>query len=603
MRLTINHKPVDVEEKCSILQAITSAHEKVLSPELGIYREWIKNKSCPLLGLAEVNGVLVPLPMLNTRPACEGMEIFTDSQSVKDALAARADLLINHNECHFIKEWQKIVAAEAENAKYIVLEEWEDKSYPKRITEPAIIHDPAKCIRCQACVETCNDVQKVGALSFDQDQGVLIDEKRCVRCGQCIHHCPTGATHFNTTMVEFFQCNDCPFSLPRGAMRETDDTIKAWNLLHNPERYCVTEFAPAIRASLGEGFGIAAGELVTGKLYAALRRLGFKKIWDTNFAADLTIMEEGSEFIDRLTNGGVLPMFTSCSPGWILFVEKYYPELIPHLSSAKSPQQMFGAIAKSFGAKLLNIPPESMAVISFMPCTAKKAEAKRPEMNSASLYWAKTRKSNTQKSFQDVDLVLTTRELARLIKMAGIDLKHLPEDKADDLLGYYTGAATIFGRTGGVMEAALRTVIAQVTGRPPASLEFDDLGSKNGIKKSELKIKDNTIKVAVAHGLDNARIVCESVKTGGEFSGYHFIEVMTCPGGCIAGGGQPIPTNRVTINKRTVGLNHDDKDICTIRMSHENPEIKELYRSFLDQPLGHIAHSLLHTKYEKRPLN
>jgi len=596
MHITVNKKTVQVPDNISILSAIQSANETILTPQLGEAKDWIRNPSCPLMGLAEVDGKLISLPALQNRLAQDGMLIETQSPRAKEELTRRAHLLTNNHECFFMREWQKKIAVEGVNAGFITQQEYENFAFQERGENPSILHDPNKCIRCQACVETCK-LQGVEALRFDEKEGVIVDEKRCVRCGQCILHCPMGAITRNNVLADFLQCKDCAFTEPSGAMHERDGTFEAQELLKDSSRYCVAQFAPAIRASLGEEFNIPAGELVTGKIYAALRRIGFKKIWDTNFAADLTIMEEGSEFIERLTKGGTLPLFTSCCPSWVRFAERFYPELLPHISTAKSPQQMFGATAKTFGAKSLNVNPSSMSVISIMPCTAKKAEAKRQEMNDAATYWQKQGENEGNKQFQDVDLVLTARELARLLKMTGVDLRQMPEEKADSLLGSYTGAAPIFGRTGGVMEAALRTAITLISGEAPAKLEFNYLASWDGIKRAELQIGDKTIKVAVAHGLKNARKICDSVLSGGEFSQYHFIEFMTCPGGCIGGGGQPLPTNAYNKKARTAALNRDDREVCELRMSHENPEIKALYELFLGKPLSHLSHQLLHTSY------
>ncbi len=606
MQVTINKKQVQLPENISILDAIESVNEHVLMPQLGEAKDWIHNPSCPLMGLAEVNGQLVSLPALKNRTLQDGMLIETHSQRTKEVLSQRARLLSDFHECFFMREWQKKIAVEGINAGFIDQDKCETFSVstcdPSCKSESSIIYDPNKCIHCQACVDTCM-LQGVEALSFDEKAGVLIDENRCVRCGQCILHCPMGAITRNNALSQFLNCQSCAFTQPSGAMHECDETFKALTLLKDPTRYCVVEFAPAIRASIGEEFGISSGELVTGKIYAALRKLGFKKVWDTNFAADLTIMEEGSEFLYRLANNGTLPLFTSCCPGWVRFAERIYPELLPHLSTAKSPQQMFGAIAKTFGAKSLHVKPDSMSVISIMPCTSKKTEAQRPEMNSASKYWQKAELTDSAGSFQDVDVVLTARELARLVKIAGIDFRQLPEEEADSLLGSYTGAAPIFGRTGGVMEAALRTAIALLTKRPPPELEFTSLEGFKGVKRAEVHIGGKTLKVAVVHGLENAHKVCESVLAGGEFSDYHFIEFMTCPGGCIGGGGQPLPTNVCLKKTRTTGLNHDDRENCKLRMSHENPEIKTLYQTFLKEPLSHTSHELLHTTYTKCPIN
>ncbi len=599
MKVNVNEKSVEVTENCTILDALAAAKEPLADTKLGKAKEWIRNPRCPLLSLAEVNGELIPYNLLSGI-VYEGMSISTNSPRVQAAISERAALLTDRHECFFIKEWQKMTAAEAESSGFINMEEWEQYSFPERAVEPSIRYNPNKCVRCKACIETCRDIQGVEALSFGDEVGIVVDEERCTRCGQCILHCPTAAITKYEAIHDFFGCEGCPFSAPVGAMAEVDETGTAWDLLLNPNLFCVAQFAPAVRASIGEEFGIPDGDLVTRKLYAALRKLGFKQVWDTNFAADLTIMEEGTELIERIMGGGRLPMFTSCSPGWIRFAEYFFPELLPHLSTAKSPQQMFGAIAKSYGAKVLGVAPEAMRVVSIMPCTAKKAEAARKEMSGAAGYSKEPEDNSRWEVVPDVDLVLTTREAARLLKMAGIDLKAVPEEHADSLLGKYSGAATIFGRTGGVMEAALRTTVAVLTGEPPKELEWNDLGTWEGIKRSEVRIGDKTIKVAVAHGLANARKVCESVRSGGEFAGYHFIEVMTCPGGCTGGGGQPIPTNDVTKRARSQGLDRDDSAECAFRMSHLNPEIKTLYEGFLEKPLSKVSHKLLHTTYTPR---
>ncbi|MBN1535705.1 MAG: iron hydrogenase small subunit [Anaerolineales bacterium] len=603
MWITINQQRIEFPTPATIYDVIHQAGETIANPPLGQLKECIRNPFCPQLGLAECDGQLVTLPALKRRMAKDGMTIETHSENVQQTLEARAKLLKEHHECTFITEWQRSVAIEAESTGFITLEAWENFSFPMRSSSPSIIHDPNKCVRCKACIEVCRDQQGVGALSFDEDKGIIIDDDLCVRCGQCIHHCPMGARGSSESILEFLGCDKCPFSDPIGAMHEVDDTENVRSLLNDKEMYCVAQFAPSIRASLGEEFNIPDGDLVTGKIYAALRKLGFKKVWDTNFAADLTIMEEGNELIQRIQTGGVLPQFTSCCPGWIRFAETFYPDLLLHISSAKSPQQMFAAIAKTFGAKSLGIDPVSMCVISIMPCTAKKYEQTRPEMAHANEYWEESQPQPNQSSYPDNDIVLTTRELARLLKMANIDLAEMPDEEADSMLGSYTGAAPIFGRTGGVMEAALRTAITILTGRPPKPLEFSTLESLEGIKKASLQLGNKTLKVAVAHGLYNVRTVCESVQSGGEFSEYHFIEFMCCPGGCIGGGGQPIPTNNATRAGRTKGLNTDDRQKSKIRMSHENPEIKALYSEFLKEPLSSLSHHLLHTTYVNRMKN
>jgi iron-only hydrogenase group A len=383
------------------------------------------------------------------------------------------------------------------------------------------------------------------------------------------------------------------------AFHEEENVFDVWEVLQDKDKFVVVQFAPSVRASLGELFDMPPGSLVMGKLYAALRWLGFAHVGDTNFAADLTIMEEGHELIKRITEGGVLPQFTSCCPAWVRYCETFYPELIPHISSAKSPQQMFGSIAKTYLAEKKGIDPRKMIVVSIMPCTAKKFERTREEMCDAWKYWVEKGEVGKEEKFPDVDYVLTTRECARLLKMGGIDLKEMPEEKPDPLVGEYTGAATIFGRTGGVMEAALRTAYEVVTGKPLSQLEFEILGRLNNIKKAEIALNGKKIKVAVAHSLKATKEVCESVKAGGEFAEYTFIEFMACPGGCIGGGGQPILTSLKTIQARTEGLNIDDRQHA-LRKSHENPEIKQLYQDFLKEPLSPLSHHLLHTTYQAR---
>ncbi|HRU07512.1 MAG TPA: [FeFe] hydrogenase, group A, partial [Candidatus Brocadiia bacterium] len=451
---------------------------------------------------------------------------------------------------------------------------------------PALVRDSAKCILCRRCVTVCNETQGVGGL-FPQNRGFKsmvgpafcqdLDTVTCVQCGQCAAVCPVGA------------------------IVERDEIDRAWAALEDPAKHVVVQTAPAIRAALGECFGYEPGTLVTGKMVSALRRLGFDAVFDTNFSADLTIMEEGTELLTRLKKALVdkkpvaLPMFTSCSPGWIKFIETFYPDMLANVSTCKSPQQMFGALAKTYYAEKTGKKKEDIFVVSVMPCTAKKFEAQRPEMNSSGV--------------QDVDLVLTTRELGRMIKQAGIDFASLPDDKMDAPLGMSSGAADIFANTGGVMEAALRTAWEIVTGKP---LPFDNLHVKpiaglEGVKEASVTIQGAkpewsflegvTAKVAVAHGLGNARKVIEAVRAGK--ASYHFIEVMTCPGGCIGGGGQPRMTSNKVREARIKAIYREDEG-KVLRKSHENPEVKALYEQFLGHPLGEKSHHLLHTRYTAR---
>jgi iron-only hydrogenase group A len=597
MQVSINHHQYELPEGTTILDAIKTTGNQLVEPHLGPAREWIYSSNCPQLGMAECNGQIVTLPALMRRSITRDMVIETNNQNIQTALDDHGKQLIEKHECFMVSEWQKFVAVEAESTGFINYKIWEKQNQSSWLSWPSISHDPRKCVHCKACIDTCTNIQGVSALSFDNERGIVIDDNACVRCGQCIHHCPMGATNKNEPILNFLNCQGCAFARPMGAMHEVDETQTAWELLHDKTKYCVVQFAPSIRSSLGEEFGLPSGELDTKKIYAALRRLGFQQVWDTNFAADLTIMEEGTELLNRYQTQGILPMFTSCCPGWVRFVEMNYPDLIPHLSTAKSPQQMFGAVSKTIGAISLTVDPREMCVISIMPCTAKKYERTRPEMTDAAKYWREQANTAQIIDYPDVDLVLTTREFSRLLKMAGIDLAAMPEENADPLFAEYSGAAPIFGRTGGVMEAALRTASAIYTGETPQTLEFDSLGTEEGIKRAKISLGNTDIQVAVAHGLKNAREICESIRNNGEFSTYKFIEFMACPGGCIGGGGQPIPTDATTRLSRTRGLNQDDRSECAIRMSHENPEIKAVYDNFLGKPLSHLSHKLLHTQY------
>ena len=437
----------------------------------------------------------------------------------------------------------------------------------------AIVRNNAKCILCRRCSAVCEKVQKVGVIGpimrgmntqISTPWGMALADTGCINCGQCVAACPTGA------------------------LSEKDDTDKVWAALADPTKHVVVQSAPAVRAALGEEFGLPIGTSVTGKLAASLRRLGFDKVFDTDFAADLTIMEEATELVGRVKEGGVLPMITSCSPGWIKFCETYYPEFIPNLSSCKSPHEMEGAVIKSYYAEKAGVDPASIVVVSVMPCTAKKYEAARPELGHDGL--------------ADVDVVITTRELARMIKQAGIDFTRLPDERFDEMLGDYSGAAVIFGVTGGVMEAALRTAYEVITGDKLAKLEFTDVRGFEGVKEASYNLNGLELKVAVANSTGAASQLLDAVKAGEK--SYTFIEIMGCPGGCVNGGGQPIVSPTVREDVDVKGLRakalYDEDAALSVRKSHELPAITKLYDEYFGKPNSHKAHELLHTTYTAR---
>jgi iron-only hydrogenase group A len=438
---------------------------------------------------------------------------------------------------------------------------------------PSLSRDDQKCILCGQCLEVCKNVQSV----FDYFELPVKDDFVCINCGQCSLWCPTGA------------------------ITEKDEIQKVKEAIADPNKYVIVQTAPGTRVGLGEEFGLPAGSWVQGQQVAALRKLGFDKVFDTVFTADLTIMEEGTELIQRINGNSdaPLPQFTSCCPGWIKFIEYYYPELLPNLSTAKSPQQMAGALFKTYFAKVNNIKPEDIVSVSIMPCTAKKFECNRPEFNSSGKYW-------NNEEIRDVDVVLTTRELGRMIKEAGIDLTQLPEEEYDQLLSEGSGAGLIFGNTGGVMEAAVRSAYYLLTGEKAPELLFDlqPVRGLDGIKEGSLNIPGvGTLNVAVCHGLSNARQLAEAVKRGE--APYHFIEVMACPGGCISGGGQPrtsVPPQDHVREERTKSM-YDKDASYVLRESHENKEVLDLYEKFLEHPLSHLSHDLLHTTYTSRAKN
>ena len=581
VKLTIDSQEIEVPAGTSILDAAKALQIKI--PTLCHHPDLPATAACGIC-IVKVNG-----RMLRSccTPVEEGMEVITRDPEIVAARRTVLELTLSKhpNECltclkNDTCELRKLASDFGIRDVAFDNITATKEELPEDDSTKCIVLDPRKCILCGRCVEVCQNVQNVWALSFlnrgiDAHVSPAADsdlaDSPCIKCGQCTAHCPTGA------------------------LTERDDTQQVWSMLQNQDNYCVVQIAPAVRVAMGEAFGMEAGTLVTGKIYAALRRMGFKAVFDTNFGADVTIMEEGSEFIDRFVNGnGALPMITSCCPAWVDFMEKFYPDMIPHFSTCKSPHEIVGSLTKTYYATKMGIDPEKIKVVSIMPCTAKKFEILRSEEMFAS-------------GFQDVDVSLTTREVARMIKQCGIDFANLPDEEADSPLGQYTGAATVFGFTGGVMEAALRTVHALVTGKEmnDEDLEIKPiLGIGKGIKEMALNLDGREVRIAVAHGTGNVEEVLTRVKEAlakGEEPPYHFIEVMACDGGCVGGGGQPLGVTDEIRQKRINGLMTDDEK-ANFRRSHQNPDIKKLYDEFLEKPLSTRAHHLLHTTYKPRPL-
>jgi iron-only hydrogenase group A len=584
--LTIDNIAVEVPDGTTVLTAAETAGVKI--PTLCYLKDVQAIGACRVC-MVEIEGGRTLMASCVT-PAAEGMKVHTNSKRAREARKTVVELLLSDHAgdcqtCDRNEDCELQSLARTLGIKEITYPGEKSRRLVDEST-PALVRDTAKCVLCRRCVTVCNDIQGVGGL-FPQNRGFDtvvgpafcsdLDDIVCVQCGQCGAVCPVGA------------------------ISERDQIAEVFAALDDPTKTVVVQTAPAIRAALGECFGYAPGTLVTGKMVTALRRLGFDAVFDTNFTADLTIIEEGTELLTRLKKALVdkadvaLPMFTSCSPGWIKFIEYFYPDMLPNVSTCKSPQQMFGAIAKTYYAKKIGKKPEDMVVVSVMPCTAKKFECQRPEMNDSGV--------------QDVDIVLTTRELGRMIKQAGIDFDSLADGVQDSPIGLSSGAADIFANTGGVMEAALRTVYEIVTGKPfPfANLHVEPVAGLEGVKEASVTFEETvpewsflkgvTAKVAVAHGLGNARSIIERVRAG--TAQLHFIEVMTCPGGCIGGGGQPrMTTNEV--RKARIGAIYKEDEGKELRKSHENPDVKKIYEEFLGQPLGEVSHHLLHTHYHAR---
>ena len=575
--MKINGVQISVPAGSTILEAARMAYIKI--PTLCYLKEINEIGACRIC-VVEVKGAK-SLVASCVYPVSEGMEVWTNTPKVLDSRKKTLQLILSthRKEClSCVRSGNCELQQLCRELKVDDENKYEGEMHPSMVDDsaPHMIRDNSKCILCRRCVGVCENVQGIGVIGanargFSTYIGQAFDmglgETSCVSCGQCIAVCPTGA------------------------LTEKDNTDDVFAALADPTKHVFVQTAPSVRAALGEEFGLPIGTNVEGKMAAALRRLGFEKVFDTDFAADLTIMEEAHEFLDRVKNGGVLPLITSCSPGWVKYCEHYFPDMTENLSSCKSPQQMFGAMLKTYYAEKAGIDPKDIVSVSIMPCTAKKFEIGRDDQDAAGV--------------ADVDISLTTRELARMIRRVGLDFTDLPDEGFDDPLGESTGAGVIFGATGGVMEAALRTAVETLTGETLESLDFTEVRGTKGIKEATYHVAGMDINVAVASGLGNARTLLNKVKSGE--ARYHFIEIMGCPGGCVKGGGQPQQPGSVRnftdIRALRAKALYDQDAAMPIRKSHENPSIKRLYEEFLGEPGSHKAHELLHTTYVKRSVN
>ena len=575
--IKINGMEVSAPKGSTILEAARLAHIEI--PTLCYLKEINEIGACRMC-VVEVKGAK-SLVVSCVYPINEGMEVWTNTPKVLDSRRKTLQLLLSNHDRKCLSCVRSGNCELQQLCKELGVEDdgyYDGEKTPSEIDDSAahMLRDNSKCILCRRCVAVCEKVQGIGVIGANMrgfatfigspfDMG--LGETSCVSCGQCIAVCPTGA----------LQEKDC-----------TDQVLAA---ISDPAKHVIVQTAPSVRAALGEEFGYPIGTNTEGKMVAALRRIGFDKVFDTDFAADLTIMEEAHEFIERMKNGGVLPLITSCSPGWVKYCEHYFPDMTGNLSSCKSPQQMFGAIAKSYYAEKAGIDPKDIVSVSVMPCTAKKFEIGRD--------------NQAANGMPDVDFAMTTRELARLIRKCGIKFQNLPDEDFDTPLGLSTGAGTIFGATGGVMEAALRTAVETLTGEELENVDFTEVRGTKGIKEATYHVAGMDVKVAVASGLGNARELLNRVKSGE--ASYHFIEIMGCPGGCVNGGGQPQQPgwvrNTTDIRALRAKVLYDDDKADTIRKSHENPAIKELYETYLGEPGSEKAHHLLHTTYVRRKIN